>query len=104
MTLGSPCITTGINVVPVTDNNLMVVPNPTTSNITTLKITTPSLIQNLQIQIIDAAGKLVYASKATAAAGTSSIPINITKLAKGKYFVSVYNNDKLIGTRELVKL
>lgn len=101
--LGASCVTTGVNTIPFSDNTLLLIPNPA-HNTVTLKLTTSSLIQTIQVQIVDALGKLIATKNSNATTVTTTLPIDITALAKGKYFLSVYANGKLLGTKELVKL
>jgi hypothetical protein len=46
----------------------------------------------------------VLTSKQSKPSGTSTFHFPSHGLAAGKYFVSVYNGEKLIGTKELLKL
>lgn len=99
----SPCLTTGLNPVDLQANTFQVVPNPAHQSFT-LKVTTPAPAQNLLIQVTDATGHVVAQLSRSKGAGLASIPVSITHLAKGKYYVSVYNKGALLGTRELLKL
>jgi hypothetical protein len=82
---------------------VLIQPNPTRSQ-SSVKISTPGSIQNLQIKITDVLGHTIIVLNKTKQAGTVIIPLPVVNLARGKYFVSVYDNGKLIRTRELLKL
>ncbi|MFN2458327.1 MAG: S8 family serine peptidase [Chitinophagaceae bacterium] len=98
----SSCITTGIDAVA---NNIEIIlaPNPATNNVS-LKVTTLNAVQNLHIRIADAAGKIVASLRESKPAGTTTIPVSIARFAKGKYYISIYNNGNLLATKELMKL
>jgi hypothetical protein len=99
----SPCFTTGFNPVDLQAHNFLVVPNPAHQSFT-LKMTTTAPANNLLIQVTDATGMVVMKLAKSKGAGQAAIPVSIAKLAKGKYYVSVYNKGVLLGTRELLKL
>lgn len=99
----APCLTTGIDPVDGQANSFLLAPNPAHGSVT-LKVTTPAPVQNLQIQVTDATGKIVAQLSRSKGAGLALIPVSIAHLAKGKYYVSIYNKGVLLGTRELLKL
>lgn len=101
--LTTNCTATGV--VPVADNEttILLSPNPAQNQLT-VKITTPNAIQNLLIRIFNNKGQEVSVIKKSKTAGTATFDISLMRFAKGKYYVSVYNGNKLIGTKELVKL
>ena len=97
------CVTTGIDPVEVEKNAFQIVPNPAHQTFT-LKVSTPVAANNLLIQITDGQGKMVAQLTRSKGAGVATIPVSIAQLAKGKYYVSVYNKGTLLGTQELIKL
>ncbi|HZH96307.1 MAG TPA: T9SS type A sorting domain-containing protein, partial [Flavisolibacter sp.] len=100
LNLASACVPP---VVPVAENGVVLMPNPA-SNLISLKITTPAAVQNLRIQISDAQGKRVAVQSKSKGAGTVTLPVSISGLSRGKYFVSVYADGVLMATKELLKL
>jgi serine protease AprX len=98
-----PCFTTGFNPVDLQANTFLIVPNPAHQSFN-LKVHTAAPAQNLVIQVRDAAGQVVAQQRRSKGAGPASFQVSVAHLAKGKYFVSVYNKDVLLGTRELLKL
>jgi serine protease AprX len=100
---GAGCTATGIDTPTLPEGSIVLLPNPT-RNAFGIKISIGTTIQDLQLQITDAAGKVVYRQKRSLPAGTSVIPVNLGIYASGKYFVTLYGNGQLLGTRELIKL
>jgi hypothetical protein len=71
----------------------------------TVRVTTPTASSNIAIRIFSANGQLLSNLNKPKLAGTAFFEnISLLKFSKGIYYVSVYDNDKLIGTRELIKL
>ena len=101
--LAASCVTTAINPVTGAINEIVLLPNPTRSTFA-IKMTTTNAIQDIQVLVNDASGKLVHRSTHSKGTGTKLIPISIPQAAKGKYFVSIYGKGQLIGTQELLKL
>lgn len=103
VSLASSCITTGID--PITGNGaeVVLIPNPANDKVS-LKITTTNSISNLHIRITDAAGRTVRMMKENKPSGTTIFPINISNLPRGKYFVVLYDNQRILETMELLKL
>lgn len=87
----------------ITGEEMLLLPNPVTEKVT-LKISTPYPVQNLWIRTTDAKGSLVSVVRKTKTSGTASFTIPTYHLARGKYFVSIYNGEKRIATKELLKL
>jgi subtilisin family serine protease len=85
------------------ENIIVLQPNPTRGQ-ASIKISTPTSIQSLQIKITDLLGQALIVLNQTKQAGTVVVPLPTGNIATGKYFVSVYGDGKLIGTRELSKL
>lgn len=92
-----------INKANAADNSLLILPNPA-RNFFNLQITTSNAIQDLQVVITDAIGRMVKKSSHAKGPGTAIIPITIVNLARGKYFVTVFEGEKRIGTKILLKL
>lgn len=79
--------------------------NPSKDNQFTVRLTTPVSSSNILIRIFNSNGQLVNALNRTKLAGTAFFEnISLLKFSKGTYYVSVYDGNKLIGTKELIKL
>jgi serine protease AprX len=101
--LATSCSTTAINPINPYDNLVILQPNPTRGKVT-LKITTETSIKDLRIQVADASGRITASYKRNKSAGTSLIEIPSGNFARGEYFIRVYNGNKLMATKKLVKL
>lgn len=101
--LSSACVLTGINPNPATQNDVIIAPNPSNGYFE-IKLLSAAAIPALQIRITDAIGKVVLQIAGTKPSGPSSIPVYLGKMAKGKYLVSIYAKNKLIATKEVIKL
>lgn len=76
-----------------------------TNNLFTVRVTTPSASSNIVIRIFAINGQLVQELHKNKLAGTTYYDnISLIRFAKGKYFVSVYDDNKLIAAKELIKL
>ena len=78
-------------------------PNPVTSDLTA-KIITPMPLRNAVVQLVNAKGQLMYRSTPGIPSGQTLIRINMSTMATGKYYLSLYGEGKLIETKELLKL
>jgi serine protease AprX len=103
VTLITSCITTGIDPVPGSESLIRILPNPAHGQFT-LQVKTQAPVPQLTIRIVNAKGQLVSSIRKSKPGGPASFDIPIHHLASGKYFVSVYDGQKLMATRELVKL
>ncbi|HUC80655.1 MAG TPA: T9SS type A sorting domain-containing protein, partial [Flavisolibacter sp.] len=97
------CNNTVTNPVAITAESFQLSPNPT-SGMFTVKFAAPSAVANLYFQVVNVKGQTVMKQKTSAPAGTTSFNFSSHGFAAGKYFVSLYNGEKLIGTKELLKL
>lgn len=102
-TLSSSCITTGINPIPNSGDEIILQPNPAREKFTA-KINTTYPIQNLVIRVANTKGQIVTTERKTKGTGTTSFDFSTYQWASGKYYVSFYNNEKIIATKELIKL
>ncbi|HEY0067837.1 MAG TPA: S8 family serine peptidase, partial [Flavisolibacter sp.] len=103
ISLAASCITTSIDPVPGTESLIRILPNPAHGQFT-LQMKTQAPVSQLTIRIVNAKGQLVSSIRKSKPGGPASFDIPIHHLASGKYFVSVYDGQKLLATRELVKL
>jgi hypothetical protein len=101
--LASSCMTTAINPVQSAGEEITLLPNPTREKFT-VKITTTYPVQNLIIRVSNTKGQIVSAERRTKGTGTATFDFPSYHLASGKYYVSIYNGEKIIATKELIKL
>ncbi|MDP4264046.1 MAG: S8 family serine peptidase [Bacteroidota bacterium] len=99
VTLASAC-TTGSNT---GANKIYVQPNPASSD-ASLVIQIQAAITNMPITVHDMEGRLVMQLHQSKGTGTIIIDLPVNNLAKGKYIITVYDNQKMAGTTELLKL
>lgn len=103
VTLITSCITTSIGPVPGTEDLVRILPNPAYGQFT-LQVKTQAPVPQLTIRIVNLKGQLVSSIRKNKPGGPASFDVPIHHLSSGKYFVSVYDGQKLLATRELVKL
>lgn len=101
--LSASCVLTGINPNPTYQKDVVLAPNPSNGYFE-IKFSSTAAIPFLQIRVTDAIGKVVLQMNSSKPAGASSIPVQIGKMAKGKYIVTVYTKNGVIATKELIKL
>jgi len=58
----------------------------------------------MPILVYDMNGRLVQRLQESKGSGKKIIDLSVAKLAKGKYFINVYNKNVLIGTAEFIRL
>ena len=88
------CDVTGINESNITSENISIYPNPA-SDFITIDFKGKGLFGNINIQLFNMEGKMVLAETIKAA---SSITVSTRPIAKGKYILTVTNNqrDKIV--------
>ncbi len=102
--IASACVVTGV-VNPGTSGNYVAVrPNPSIGNTATLVIETSDAIQSMPILVYNMNGRLVQRLQESKGSGKKIIDLSIGKLARGKYFINIYNKNILIGTAEFIRL
>lgn len=96
------CITTAIN--PVAYNNeILIIPNPTYHD-AVVRMSGQGAIPKLKIVIINASGQSVRILQERKGPGAANFTIPLALLAKGKYSIAVYDHEKLLAIKELLKL
>lgn len=103
VTLSATCTATGISTVPISSAGISINPNPV-SDRATLHVTTAAPVARLVIRIVNAKGQVTGMQERSKGAGAASFDIDMARLSAGKYFVSVYDGQQLLGTKELVRL
>ncbi len=84
-------------------NSLLVIPNPVKNNFFSLQISTEEA-QPIDIRIFNALGQAVTKISSTKPTGTITLPVSISQLARGNYFIQVFSRARLIGTTTVLKL
>ena len=102
--VSSPCVVTGVVNPGINGNTITVRPNPSIGSTATLIIETNDAIVNMPILIYNMNGRLVQRLQESKSSGKKIIDLSVSKLARGKYFINVYNKNALVGTAEFIKL
>ena len=71
---------------------------------TNLVIETPYAVSQMTIVIHDSKGRLMHQLKTSKGSGKTTIEIPYLKFGKGKYYITIYNDKKVISTEEWIKL
>ena len=103
-TVSSPCVVTGVTNPPAASNLLLIKPNPVTGSNASLVIETPEAISNMPVLIYDMNGRLMMRMQKSKLSGQTIIELPVSKLAKGKYVIKVYNKTVPIGSVEMIRL
>lgn len=85
-------------------DKVVIAPNPPTGSDARLMVQTSYAVPNMQITVYDMKGSLVLQITRSKPVGTSFFDLATARFARGQYIVRVYNNAKVIGTTELLKL
>lgn len=101
--LATACTTTGTGGANPNSEYVSVFPNPS-SSVTNLVIETPYAVPQMVIAIHDSKGRLVHQLKTSKGSGKATIEIPYLKFGKGKYYITVYNDKKVLSTEEWIKL
>jgi hypothetical protein len=102
--IASACVVTAVVNPGTTSNYVTVRPNPSIGNTATLIVETIDAVPTMPIVIYSMNGRLVQRIQESKGSGKKVIDLSISKLAKGKYFINVYNKNILIGTAEFIRL
>lgn len=101
--LSTGCTPTSVNPVNNDNQSITLIPNPAKDHFV-LRVTTTNAIQKLLIRIVNMEGQEVSVTLRSKTSGTSNFEIPVSRFAPGKYYVMVYNDGKLLQTKELIKL
>lgn len=104
VTITSGCFATGTGNTDPYKETVIIQPNPVSGSVANLVVETPYAVNNMNIAVYDAKGRLMMQLKDSKGTGKKIILLNISTLAKGKYYVKVLNGEKTIGTVEWLKL
>jgi hypothetical protein len=84
-------------------NGVILLPNPSQGSLS-VKVITQTPSQNITIAVFNSLGQKVIDVKKSKAAGIAFFDVPVFGLSKGKYYVSAYDDKKLIETKELIRL
>lgn len=101
--LGATCTTTPVTNVPVLNEEYVLSPNPTHSNVT-LRMFTPYAMASLTFRIIDSKGSIVLVQKTNKAPGTAAFQFPVSHLSKGTYYLQILQGNSRLATKEFIKL
>lgn len=101
--LASGCTTTGTNDPAVDQIKIYVSPNPTTTN-AVLVVDTRTAINRMPIFVYNMKGQLVLQLISSKQSGKATIDLPSEGLANGKYYITVYDQQKALGSIEFLKL
>ncbi len=104
VTIPGGCFATGNGNVDPNKVSVTVQPNPVSGNGVTIVIETPYAITNMPISVYDSKGRLFMQLSNSKGTGKKTINLDVTRLARGKYYIKVFNGSKTLGTAELLKL
>lgn len=101
----TPCSKPGVTPsVTITTDKVAVLPTPVSTAQATVRVETSYAVSNLQIKVTDMKGSVLMQVQKAKAAGRADYSIDISRLSRGTYVVTVYNADAVIGNTRLVKL
>ena len=101
--VSSPCTITGTIDPNTNPTRIRVLPNPSSGQ-TTLVVETNYAVTNMPVALYDMKGSLIIKMFLSKGTGKATFDLPVGKLAKGRYIVKVYNNEKTIGTANLIRL
>ena len=83
-----------------TDLNLLVFPNPTREKVV-IDVTNFNE-KTAVVSIVNVEGKIVFTKNVLVQNNNFSLPINVSTLAKGNYFIQVINNNRTVVSKSFV--
>jgi hypothetical protein len=89
--------------VPAAAGGVQIVPNPVRNRFY-VKVETNTAIENLQLHIVNAIGQTVYTRRTSKEAGIRVISMEAAGLARGVYYLVVYDAKRRLATKAFVKL
>ena len=104
LTITTACIVTGVGNVGPAKRIVSIQPNPAYSSSANLVVETAGAIIKMPILVYDANGSLVMKLNEQKGSGKKTILLSLEKLAKGKYFIRVFNGEQVLGSTELIRL
>lgn len=100
--LNNNCIATSLPPLVNEENNISISPNPARTT-AVVKVKTQNAINDLEIVISNISGQVVKRINTNKGPGETSFEISLVNLAAGTYYISVFEGQKRIGVKEMVK-
>lgn len=97
------CISTSLPVIADPANDWTLLPNPTHGQVI-LRMRIAATMPQLSIRIVNVKGQTMLSKQVNKPSGPLEIPLNLSHLAKGEYYVTIFNAAKELGTRKLIRL
>ena len=85
------------------NEDFFVSPNPASGNVN-LTISTTYPIRDLTLRLVDAKGAVIAVQQKSKVSGTASFQFLPDRMAKGLYYIIIYNGEKKLATRSFMKL
>ncbi len=104
VTITGACFATGTGNIDPNKERVTLQPNPVSGSTVNLVIETAYAVTNMPVSVYDSKGRLLMRLASSKGTGKKTIELDINRLAKGKYYIKVFNGLKEIGTAELLKL
>ena len=82
---------------------ISIIPNPAPGQFI-LRVETDYSVNNLIIHILDMKGSLVSEFFKSKTIGIADFDLPVHKLSKGKYIVAIYDDSRLMASKELIRL
>ncbi|HEX2606286.1 MAG TPA: S8 family serine peptidase [Flavisolibacter sp.] len=101
--LATPCITTGIDPLGLDPASITLLPNPAYDKVT-IRFTSQEAIPDLLFRVTNAKGQLITTYKRQKRAGAQTFDITLATYPRGSYFISIYDKNRLLATKELIRL
>ena len=98
------CFPTGTTDPGSTATHLSIQPNPVPGNSATLVVETPSAIAKLLVTVYDTRGAKITSIATSKPAGKATVSVPLERFAKGKYYVYVLDDQRQLGTLEMIRL
>lgn len=83
--------------------SVTLMPNPALNHLK-VRIIKAEAIPQLTIRLFNSLGQLIYEKKESKGMGTAYYDIPVYQLASGKYYVVLHDGNKLLATKEMLKL
>jgi hypothetical protein len=97
------CLTTSVPQVNNAEHQWLLLPNPASSQVI-VRMTSINPVAQLHIMITDAKGRQVAVLQKSKPSGVYDLPLEIAQLAMGEYYISIFDGNKSLGTKPLIKL
>jgi hypothetical protein len=101
--LPATCTTTSITNPSSEAEVYSILSNPVYTNVG-VRISTPAAVPAITFRIVNSSGSMVFARRESKGPGLTTFELPVSHLAKGSYYVVIYNGDKRAAVRKFIKL